>query len=183
MADAVQSSGNAAPARICRWHGGKRAALSLRFDDSDSSHIEQAVPMLNEHGLIGTFLVCPGTDDYRTYQAVWEGPVLQRGHELGNHTMNHEGADTDEEAEQQIGSAAELLHRLQPELKLLVFGAGGGTEWFPRKSFAFFRAKYGLVSAGDAASGWAMSCTETYPNWSVSRFAAELEQAVADGVW
>ena len=183
MVDALQSPGNAAPARICRWYGGTRAAVSLRFDDSDPSHIEQVVPMLNEYGLIGTFLVCPGTDEYRKYQAVWEGPVLQRGHELGDHTMNHEGADTDEEAEQQIGRAAELLHRLQPGLKLLVFAAGGGTQWFPRKSFAFFRAKYGLVSAGDAASGWAMSCTETYPNWSVSRFAAELEQTVAEGVW
>jgi len=183
MADALQSPGNAAPARICRWYGGKQAAVSLRFDDSDPSHIEQAVPALNEYGLIGTFLVNPGTDDYLRHKAVWEGPVLQRGHELGNHTMNHTGANTDEEAEQQIGEAAGLLHRLQPRLKLLVFGPGGGTRWFPRKSFAFFEAKYGLVSAGNAASGWAMSCTETYSSWSVPRFAAELEQAVAEGAW
>jgi hypothetical protein len=178
MADGLPS-----PARICRWHGGKKAALSLRFDDSDPSHIEQAVPMLNERDLIGTFLVNPGNEDYLKYRSVWEGPVLQRGHELGDHTMNHTGADTDAEAEQQIGEAAELLHRLQPNLKLLVFGPGGGTRWFPRKSFAFFETKYGLVSAGDAASGWAMSCTESYTSWSVARFAADLEQAIAQGVW
>jgi hypothetical protein len=183
MADALQSLGNAAPARICRWYGGKQAAVSLRFDDSDKSHIEQAVPVLNEYDLIGTFLVNPGTDDYRRYQAVWEGPVLQRGHELGNHTMNHEGAATDEEAEQEIGPAAEILHRLQPEMKLIAFGPGGGTEWFPRKSLEFFEAKYGLVSAYKPGSGWAMSCTESYPSWSVSRFATELEQAIAQGVW
>lgn len=40
MADALQSPGNAALARICRWYGGKQAAVSLRFDDSDPRHIE-----------------------------------------------------------------------------------------------------------------------------------------------
>jgi hypothetical protein len=139
--------------------------------------------MLNEYGLIGTFLVNPGDEHYLRHKSVWEGPVLEQGHELGDHTLNHEGAKTDEEAERQIGEAAELLHRLQPQLKLIVFGPGGGTLWFQRKSFGFFEAKYNLVSAGDAASGWAMSCTEAYPEWNVQRFAKELEQAITEGVW
>jgi hypothetical protein len=183
VSEVAMADGLSSPARICRWHGGRKAALSLRFDDSDPSHIEQVVPMLDERDLIGTFLVNPGNDDYLKYRSVWEGPVLQRGHELGDHTMNHIGADTDAEAQQQIGEAAELLHRLQPDLKLLVFSPGGGTRWFPRKSFAFFEAKYRLVSTGDAASGWAMSCTESYSSWSVARFAAELEEAIAQGAW
>ena len=170
-------------ARVCRWYGGKKAALSLRFDDSDPTHIEWAVPMLNEYGLIGTFLVNPGDEHYLRHKSVWEGPVLEQGHELGDHTLNHEGAKTDEEAERQIGEAAELIHRLQPQLKLIVFGPGGGTLWFQRKNFRFFEAKYNLVSAGDAASGWAMSCTEAYPEWNVQRFATELEQAIIEGVW
>ena len=52
-----------APARVCRWFGGKQAALSLRFDDSHPTHIEVGVPILDELGLIGTFLVNPGNDN------------------------------------------------------------------------------------------------------------------------
>jgi hypothetical protein len=181
--ESAMAAASSAPGRICRWYDGRTTALSLRFDDSDRSHIEQAIPMLDEYGLIGTFLVNPGNGDYLHYRATWEGPVLARGHELGDHTLNHEGAVTDEEAEKQIGEAAEILHRLQSKLKLLAFGPGGGTNWFQRKSSAFFEAKYGLISAGEASPGWAMSCTESYPSWSVARFTASLEDAIAQGVW
>ena len=37
--------------RICRWYGGKKAALSLRFDDSHPTHVTVAIPMLDEYGL------------------------------------------------------------------------------------------------------------------------------------
>ena len=107
MADSRTPS--AAPARVCRWSGGKQAAASIRFDDSHPTHAEVAVPILNELGLIGTFLVNTGNDSYRKNQALWEGPILQRGHELANHTWNHHGAKTDAEANQQVGDATRLL--------------------------------------------------------------------------
>jgi len=143
-------------AGVSRWHGGKRAALSLRFDDSNGTHIEKAVPTLNEFGLIGTFLVNPENDSYKKYRSAWEGPVIQKGHELGDHTLNHSGAKTDQEAELQIESCADYIRRVQPEPKLKTFVQGGRTVWMQRKPVDFFYAKYGLASS----SRRSMSCSE-----------------------
>jgi len=165
--------------RICRWLGGRKAALSLRFDDSHPTHIERAVPMLNEYGLIGTFLVNPGNANYQKYKEVWEGAVIQQGHELGDHTLTHTGARTDREAEAQIGEPAELLHRLQPDKKLIPFLGGGATRWFQRKSFAFFRAKYHLCGPARGS----LSCSEQYPEFSLAVFRRRLEEAIEKGEW
>ena len=61
--------------RICPWYGAKKAALSLRFDDSHTTHIERALPMLNEFGFVGTFLINSGIRAYKQYAEVWEGPA------------------------------------------------------------------------------------------------------------
>ncbi|MFB3882371.1 MAG: right-handed parallel beta-helix repeat-containing protein [Armatimonadota bacterium] len=185
MAYEAQSPGRSV-ARVCRWYGGKKAALSFRFDDSYATHIERAVPMLNRYGMIGTFMVNPGGGDYQQYKATWEATVIQQGHELCNHTFWHGGARTDEEAEQEIGEPAELLHRLQPGLKVIAYNLGGATRWFQRKPISFFEAKYSVVDA-DAlkgeSSGIGMSCTECYPSWSVEAFAKALDRAISEGVW
>ena len=78
-------------ARICRWYDGKKAALSFRFDDSHATHIEKAVPMLNEFDQVGTFLINPDREAYQQYHEVWENDVVRQGHELGDHTMLHRG--------------------------------------------------------------------------------------------
>jgi hypothetical protein len=164
-------------AKVCRWYGGKKAALSLRFDDSNTTHIEKAVPMLNEFGLIGTFLVNPGNESYKKYQSVWEGAVIAKGHELGDHTLSHNGAKTDEEAELQIGGCADYLRRVQPELKLKTLVQGGRTIWMQRKSEEFLRAKYGLASS----SRRSMSCSEQYPSFTIDAFRKRLNEGIAAG--
>jgi hypothetical protein len=174
-----------APARVCRWFGGKQAALSLRFDDSHPTHIEVAVPLLDELGLIGTFLVNPGNDSYKKYQSVWEGAVLQHGHELADHTFNHRGAKTDADADEQIGATANLLRRLQPGHQQLTLETGGSTLWFQRKPFEFFRAKYHLIdiSNADHPENALMSCTVGHPWFSLEAFTRRMEQASAAGAW
>ncbi len=169
-------------ARICRWYGGKKAALSLRFDDSYATHVELAVPMMNKYGIIGTFMVNPGSGGYDQYRSAWEGSVIQQGHELADHTFWHGGARTDEEAEQEIGEPAELLHRLQPG-RLINYNLGGGTRWFQRKPISFFEARYSVAEADAFPIGIGMSCTECYPNWSVEVFTEALDQAIAEGEW
>jgi hypothetical protein len=170
--------------RICPWYGAKKAALSLRFDDSETTHIERALPMLNEFGFIGTFLVNPGIRAYGQYAEVWEGPVVEQGHELGDHTLHHEGARTDREAEAEIGDPAKLIHRVQPERKLVVFSPGGNTLWLQRKSFRFFIAKYDMhprLPQGIRRIG--MSCSEDYESFSPEAFAQRLDRAIAEGAW
>ncbi|MFB3882784.1 MAG: heparinase II/III family protein [Armatimonadota bacterium] len=170
------------PVRICNWFGGRKAALSLRFDDSETSHIEIGLPALDKYGLIGTWLVSPGYRGYLPYASIWEGRVVREGHELGDHTMWHEGARTDEEAEREVGEPAVLLHKLQPQLKLITFAAGGGTQWLQRKPMGALLAKYDLVSVG-GGEGIALSCSEAYPDFSARKFGEALERCLADGTW
>ncbi len=177
MSSNPKPSSDRLSAHICRWYGGKRAALSLRFDDSNRTHIERAVPWLNEYGLIGTFLVNPGKSSYQQYKSTWEGAVIEQGHELGDHTLTHNGARTDREAEREIGEPAKLLHRLQPDVKLLTFLSGGATLWMQRKSFDFFTAKYDL-SRGSYRS---MSCSEDYPSFNFEAFKQRMDEGVAEG--
>ena len=182
---ASTSAAPSAPARVCRWYGGKRAALSLRFDDSHPTHIEVAVPLFNQHGLIGTFLVNPGNDSYQRHRAEWEGPVLQHGHELADRTWNHRGTKTDAEADQQIGETANLLRRLQPNQRQITFEPGGGTLWLQRKPFDSFVAKYHLCDINDTVPGEhsILSCTEAHSWFSVARFTKQLEDTIAAGGW
>jgi|GEM_PF-1062414 len=174
------------PVRICRWHGGKKAAISIRFDDSHQTHVDIAIPMLNERGLIGTFLVNPGNAGFRQNEAAWRAAV-QQGHELDDHSLNHSGARTDEEAEYQIGEAAAIIRSMQPEPELLLFQRGGATQWLQRKPFEAFEAKHRLLNLdGSGAADRAhrlMSCCEEYDWFSVSAFRENLERAIADGAW
>ncbi len=164
---------------ICRWFRGKKAAFSLRFDDAHPTHVEKAVPMLNERGFVGTFLINPGNKGYNEHRADWEGPIIQQGHELGDHTLHHRGARTDREAEEQIGGCAEVIWRLQPERgKLLAFQQGGATVWLQRKPLDFFLAKYALFQPGAS-----MSCSEAYPSFTLDAFKERLSRALAAGDW
>ncbi|MFB3882828.1 MAG: heparinase II/III family protein [Armatimonadota bacterium] len=164
-------------AKVCRWYGGRKAALSLRFDDSGRTHIEKAVPLLNERGLIGTFLVNPGRPSFEHYRSVWEGPVVEQGHELGDHTWDHRGATTDEDAEQQIGGCADYLRRIQPKPELKVFVGGGRTIWTQRKPIEYFLAKYHLIRSG----GDSMSCSEDYPSFTFDAFRRRVDEGIGNG--
>ena len=116
--------------RIARWYQDREGAVSLRFDDTLESHITIAIPLLNQHGFKGTFMVNPGTGRYREHRDFWEREVPAMGHRLGNHTMNHHGARNLEEADYEIGEGARTIWSAYPkESKLLVFASGGGKKW------------------------------------------------------
>lgn len=116
--------------RIARWYGNKEAAVSLRFDDNLESHVRAVIPMLNEFGIPGTFMVNPGKASFVRNKEFWTRQVPAMGHVLGNHTMNHKGAQTVEEARFEIGEAARFIRELYPERgPLMVFASGGGEKW------------------------------------------------------
>lgn len=75
--------GGAAPRA---WPEGRRAALSLTFDDGDPSQLRHAVPVLGEAGLRATFYPLP--EVIRPDAAAWR-TVAASGHEIGNHTLTH----------------------------------------------------------------------------------------------
>lgn len=73
---------------ISPWPDGYSGALSLTFDDGQSSQLKIAIPMLNDFGLKGTFFLCPKGDNWIDDLSPWR-EVFRAGHEIGNHTISH----------------------------------------------------------------------------------------------
>jgi peptidoglycan/xylan/chitin deacetylase (PgdA/CDA1 family) len=69
-----------------RWPEGKRAALTLTFDDARLSQIDVGLPILDAYGIKATFYVNP--DGVKERLEGWKRAV-KNGHEIGNHTVTH----------------------------------------------------------------------------------------------
>ncbi len=74
------------PAPRGAWPSGRRAALSISFDDAHPSQLDAAVPTLDRLGVAGTFFVLP--DRVAARPARWR-EAIETGHEVGNHTLSH----------------------------------------------------------------------------------------------
>jgi len=68
------------------WPEGKRAAVSLTFDDARPSQLDAGVPLLNAYGVKATFYVSTPNVEKRLLE--WKD-VAAAGHEIGNHSMRH----------------------------------------------------------------------------------------------
>jgi peptidoglycan-N-acetylglucosamine deacetylase len=68
------------------WPVGKRAAVSLSFDDGRPSQMDAGLPVLNALGLTVTFYVVPERIEAR--QTAWRA-AARAGHEIGNHSLRH----------------------------------------------------------------------------------------------
>lgn len=74
------------PSASFTWPQGKRAAVSLTFDDARESQVDRGIPILDRHGVKGTFYVMPIGVERRI--AEWRSAVAN-GHEIGNHSVTH----------------------------------------------------------------------------------------------
>jgi peptidoglycan/xylan/chitin deacetylase (PgdA/CDA1 family) len=84
-----------------QWPEGKRAAISLTFDDARRTQITNGIPLLDEYDVKATFYVVPsrltgiagsqpaiqGAEALDTL-AAWRAAAAN-GHEIGNHTLTH----------------------------------------------------------------------------------------------
>jgi len=68
------------------WPENKRCALSLTFDDSLISQINNGFPLFEKHNVKVTFYISP--NHLKQRHVNWK-EVMQNGHEIGNHTMTH----------------------------------------------------------------------------------------------
>jgi len=68
------------------WPDGKRAALSLTFDDARLSQIDKGIPLLDRYQIKATFYISP--DKFEKRIEGWQ-KAAAAGHEIGNHTMTH----------------------------------------------------------------------------------------------
>lgn len=182
----LEDSPSGAIVGIATWPGGKRAALSLRFDDSDPSHLDLVDPMLQEYGLRGTFMVNPGPDEpgsrhrsaFQVRLADWKALAARRDHELANHTAHHRGAGDDGEMDAEIRLATEILRRVAPhQARLTVLNLGGGTTWTTTRTLRHYLETYqhfeisGSLGMDDVYGG------------RVEAFRQHLETHIERGLW
>jgi len=68
------------------WKNGAKAAICLTYDDGMQTHIENAIPQLDELGMKGTFFInsVAGTASI----IAWKN-AAKNGHELANHSLFH----------------------------------------------------------------------------------------------
>lgn len=68
------------------WPEGKRAALSLTFDDARVSQAQVGIPLLDRYSVKATFYVSPAP--FQAHLPAWK-QALANGHEIGNHSLHH----------------------------------------------------------------------------------------------
>lgn len=68
------------------WPEGKRAAISLTFDDARPSQLDYGLPVLNAYDARATFYASLPAVEKRLDD--WKCAIAQ-GHEIGNHTLTH----------------------------------------------------------------------------------------------
>jgi peptidoglycan/xylan/chitin deacetylase (PgdA/CDA1 family) len=174
----VIEAGAGLRARVCEWFDGRRAALSLRFDDSHPTHTLKAIPILREYGFRGTFMINPGTPDYEEHREAWEACAAQGDQEFANHTMHHRGVLSDEELEAEVGAAAEYIRGLFPGRSgLLALNRGGGTTWVTETPFRQCLEKH-LLFVVEGSLGM----DDTYGE-RVQAFRTHLERHLERGLW
>ncbi len=70
------------------WPSGAKAAVSLSYDDTLNSQLDNAIPALNKYDLKGSFYLSVANAPLRLRMEEWRQAAKQ-GHELGNHTIYH----------------------------------------------------------------------------------------------
>ena len=70
------------------WPDGRKIAVSLSYDDSLNSQLDNALPALDKHKFKASFYILPNSDVINTRMQEWKA-LAENGHELGNHSVNH----------------------------------------------------------------------------------------------
>ncbi len=90
--------------------------VSLTFDDGLDVHLDVVMPMLEEHGFLGTFYVSIGSESFNQRWSDWTA-AARRGHELGNHTIFHPGVSSKSWVTSGIALENYDLDRMRVELR------------------------------------------------------------------
>lgn len=150
------------------WPQNKCAALSITFDDSRLSQLENGIPILDEYGIKSTFYVLPNAVE--SHLDAWKC-VATKGHEIGNHTVTHpcsgslnytrphalEYYTLERMEEEMLGANEALKVLLEIEPQTFAFpcgqtfvGSGEGTQSYVPLAAKYFLAGRGFH--GDAAN-------------------------------
>jgi len=183
------------------WPPGKKAAVSLTYDDALTSQLDHAVPALSDHHLRGTFFI---TENARNNADRWKA-LAKRGHELAAHTMRHPcdgmqswvkkgNALQDYDAnrmEAELEENINLLKSLGAKSGPLTFAYPCGSTWIGASSESYTPiVKRFFLAARGTAPTFADPATELFDNApavSGDKSGPELvklvEDAQQDGRW
>ncbi|MBU2886575.1 polysaccharide deacetylase family protein [Gilvimarinus agarilyticus] len=70
------------------WPAGQKTAISLSYDDSLNSQLDNAIPALNQYNFKGSFYLNLSASVTYDRLTEWRQAAAD-GHELGNHTIYH----------------------------------------------------------------------------------------------
>lgn len=172
---------------VARWYDGRKAALSLRFDDSHPTHLTRAIPILRQYGFRGTFMINPGLDEpgsrrrstFQMHRAEWEAVAKSGDHEFANHSAHHRGATGDDDMDAEIGEAARTVWNLTPgRSRLTALNLGGGTQWATSRTLRYYLDKYHHFDA----SGGSLGMDDMYGN-RVNAFREHLQRHIERRLW
>ncbi len=71
------------------WPEGRKAAVSLAYDDALDSQLDNAIPALDRHGFKGSFYLQLSRPPVAERLEEWRA-AARNGHELGNHSLFHQ---------------------------------------------------------------------------------------------
>jgi len=168
------------------WFEGRAAACTFAFDDTRASHYAVAAPELEAHGFRGTFsLVTSQVGDWQPWQM-----LLDRGHEIANHTRDHSYFDhlsLDEIADEVRLGKLDLLANLRGlhDVPSFTYPGGAcppGAEQIIARYHTSGRVGQGLASA-DPVSMAQVPGFGYYDPFSVWVMNRNLDDAIAAGGW
>ena len=82
----LMAGSSAAQSQEFSWPDGKKAAISLTFDDGRASQVKGGTSLLDQFGIKATFYVVPNA--VRQNLNEWKKAVAS-GHEIANHSLKH----------------------------------------------------------------------------------------------
>jgi len=184
----AQPSGTAGGLKVLPW-AGLKAALSLNFDDSNSSQVSN-YSALEALGVHFTFYMIG--NKVSTQLSAWQQAVKD-GHEMGNHTYDHASSQpADVQGDVNMG-ASTVMSALG--VKTYTFAEPNGSSFWIAPA-----ATVNFISRG-VADGLMMPGNETTPSWQntycflinnsgslsqaqeTSMFNSEIDGARSGGGW
>lgn len=114
---------SAGPVTTVPWNG-HTGAVSFTYDDARNSQLPNLLPQLDSLHIKATFEIAalPGLGNFTSRRADWI-QVARNGHELANHTYNHENVNESngDSVTQVVKAMADTLRKVDASIQAVTF--------------------------------------------------------------
>jgi hypothetical protein len=189
-------SGSAANLKVLPW-AGFQGAVTYTFDDSQPSQADH-IAELHATGVPVTYYITTVNNRYANYDTIWKDAGA-RGHELGNHTVNHCYANlTCLAGVTALPTIADELDQCTDYMKTKLAASGPYTMAYPfgdagyaaeaKKRFFLGRSAGpgttgGMIAAGDSTDPFALPVIAAMGGEAASKFSGDVDAARMQRKW